>query len=346
MTALDGLLDLLYGRSILVIGDLMIDQFVIGTVERISPEAPVPIVRFDHETWRLGGAANVANNIVALGGRVEAVGVVGADADGARVLEDLAGRSIGTGGVVSDTSRCTTRKVRVVTTRNQQVARIDYERDGDIDKAVDSVLVRKIAELAASAQAIVISDYLKGVITRQVAAAATKAARAQGIPLLVDPKVPHIERYAGATVITPNHHEAESVTHMRIRSAAEAREAARRFRDRTRCDAVLITRGEHGMWLLAPGGANGEDVEIDLPAEAREVADVTGAGDTVISALALAVAAGASLPEAAHLANRAAGIVVGKFGPAVATDADLRSHGSERPAHSVLGERRKIIGED
>ncbi len=125
--ALDGLLDRLAGRPILVIGDLMIDQFVIGTVERISPEAPVPIVRFDHETWRLGGAANVANNIVALGGSVEAIGVVGNDADGGRLLEDLSGRSIGTGGIISDASRCTTRKLRVVTTRNQQVARIDYE---------------------------------------------------------------------------------------------------------------------------------------------------------------------------------------------------------------------------
>ncbi len=322
--ALDDLLDRLAGRSILVIGDLMVDQFVIGTVDRISPEAPVPIVRFDHETWRLGGAANVANNVVALGGHVEAIGVVGNDADGARLLEDLAGRSIGTGGIISDAARCTTRKLRVVTTRNQQVARIDYEGDSEIAAAVEATVVRRIGELAASAQAIVISDYLKGVVTPQVAAAAADAARAHGIPLLVDPKVPHIERYAGATVITPNHHEAESVTHMRIRSAADAREAARRFRDRAKSDAVLITRGEHGMWLLGPGSPAGQDEEIELPAEAREVADVTGAGDTVISALALAVAAGASLTDAARLANRAAGIVVGKFGPATVTVEELR----------------------
>jgi len=317
--ALDGLLDVLAGRPILVIGDLMIDQFVIGTVERISPEAPVPIVRFDHETWRLGGAANVANNIVALGGSVEAIGVVGNDADGGRLLEDLSGRSIGTGGIISDASRCTTRKLRVVTTRNQQVARIDYEGDSEIAAAVEVTVVRRIGELAASVQAIVISDYLKGVVTPRVAAAAADAARAQGIALLVDPKVPHIERYAGATIVTPNHHEAEAVTHMRIRTAADAREAARRFRARARSEAVLITRGEHGMWLLGPG-----DDEIELPAEAREVADVTGAGDTVISALALAVAAGASLTDAARLANRAAVIVVGKFGPATVTVDELR----------------------
>ena len=194
--ALDGLLDSLAGRSILVIGDLMVDQFVIGTVERISPEAPVPIVRFDHETWRLGGAANVANNIVALGGHVEAIGVVGHDADGARLLEDLSGRSIGTAGIISDASRCTTRKLRVVTTRNQQVARIDYEGDSEIAAAIEATVVRRIGELAASVQAIVISDYLKGVVTPRVAAAAADAARGHGIPLLVDPKVPHIERYA------------------------------------------------------------------------------------------------------------------------------------------------------
>jgi rfaE bifunctional protein kinase chain/domain len=327
---LDQLLDRLGGRSILVIGDLMVDQFVIGTVDRISPEAPVPIVRFDHETWRLGGAANVANNVVALGGRVDVIGVVGSDPDGSRLLADLAGRSIGTAGVISDASRCTTRKVRVVTTRNQQVARIDYEGDSEITSSIEATVVRRIGELAASAHAIVISDYLKGVVTPQVASAAAHAARTHRIPLLVDPKVPHIDRYAGATVITPNHHEAESVTHMRIRSAADAREAARRFRDRAGSDAVLITRGEQGMWLLGPGGPDGkdgQDAEVDLPAEAREVADVTGAGDTVISALALASAAGASLTDAARLANRAAGIVVGKFGPATVTVDEMRQSG-------------------
>jgi D-beta-D-heptose 7-phosphate kinase/D-beta-D-heptose 1-phosphate adenosyltransferase len=320
---LDQLLDRISGGSILVIGDLMVDQFLIGTVDRISPEAPVPIVRFDHETWRLGGAANVAHNVVALGGRAETIGVVGTDTDGARILEELAGRSIGTAGVISDAARCTTRKLRVVTTRNQQVARIDYEADSEIDPATEAMVVRRIGELAPSAQAIVISDYLKGVVTATVAAACVREARARRIPLLVDPKVPHIERYRGATIITPNHHEAEAVTHMRIRSEADAREAARRFRDRAGSEAVLITRGEHGMWLLGRS-ADGRDEETALPAEAREVADVTGAGDTVVSALALAIAAGASVADAARLANRAAGVVVGKFGPATATVEELR----------------------
>jgi rfaE bifunctional protein kinase chain/domain len=191
--------------------------------------------------------------------------------------------------------------------------------DAEIDPAIEALVVRRIGDLAASANAIVISDYLKGVVTSKVAAACAQEARAHKIPLLVDPKVPHIERYRGATVITPNHHEAESVTHMRIRSEADAREAARRFRDRAGSEAVLITRGEHGMWLLGQGTE-----EIALPAEAREVADVTGAGDTVVSALALAMAAGASLADAARFANRAAGIVVGKFGPATVSLDEMR----------------------
>jgi D-beta-D-heptose 7-phosphate kinase/D-beta-D-heptose 1-phosphate adenosyltransferase len=291
---------------------------VIGRVDRISPEAPVPVVQFDHETWRLGGAANVANNLVGMGGRVETVGVVGNDAEASRLLSGLAERSIGIGGIVSDPARCTTRKLRVVTTRNQQVARIDYEHDGEISGSIEETVIRRIDDLSRSAHAIVISDYLKGVISTRVAAAAVAAAERRAIPLLVDPKVPHISYYRGAMLVTPNHHEAEAVSHMRIRSSAEAREAARRFRERAQCAAVLITRGEHGMCLLGPDG------EVDLPAEAREVADVTGAGDTVISALALAVAAGASLADAARLANRAAGIVVGKFGPATVTLDELR----------------------
>jgi rfaE bifunctional protein kinase chain/domain len=318
------ILDRLRGRSVLVIGDLMVDQFVIGTVDRISPEAPVPIVRFDHDARRLGGAANVAHNIAALGGRVETIGVIGADEDGARLTEALAAHAIGTAGIVTDQSRCTTRKLRVVTTRNQQVARIDYENDAEIESAIEAAVAQKVTELAAQADAIVVSDYLKGVVSRKVAAAATRAAAGRGVPLLVDPKVPHIEYYAGATVITPNHHEAEYVTHMRIRTDADAREAARRFRDRAQCGAVLITRGEHGMWLLGPRDASGTSAETALPAEAREVADVTGAGDTVISALALACAAGAALEDAARLANRAAGIVVGKFGPATVTVDELQ----------------------
>jgi D-beta-D-heptose 7-phosphate kinase/D-beta-D-heptose 1-phosphate adenosyltransferase len=306
------------GRSILVIGDVMLDHFVIGRVDRISPEAPVPVVAFDHEEYRLGGAANVAHNIVALGGTAQVVGVVGADADAARLASDFDALGIGVKGLVTDPDRCTTRKLRVVTTRNQQVARIDYERDGEVSGPVEQTIIAKVQELSATADAILISDYLKGAISAAVAQAAAAAARARGIPLLVDPKVPHVEYYSGATLITPNHHEAEAITHMRIRTAEDASAAAKRIRERVACECVLITRGEHGMWLLD------RDVEAELPAEAREVADVTGAGDTVISALALGLASGATLTDAARVANRAAGIVVGKFGPATVSLDELR----------------------
>ncbi|MGH9373717.1 MAG: D-glycero-beta-D-manno-heptose-7-phosphate kinase [Vicinamibacterales bacterium] len=304
------LVERLQGRSVLVVGDVMLDHFVIGRVDRISPEAPVPVVRFEHEEFRLGGAANVAHTIAALGGRVELIGLVGDDGEAERLRQDIASLSIGCGGLVTATDRCTTRKLRVVTSRNQQVARIDYESDREVSGELEAAVVGRINELAPAAGSILVSDYLKGAISRGVAAAAIQAARRAKIPVLIDPKVAHVDYYGGATVITPNHHEAEAVAHMRIRSADEAREAARRFRERAGCENVLITRGEHGMWL------HGQDGDTALDAEAREVADVTGAGDTVIGTMALGLAAGGTLLDAARLANRAAGIVVGKFGPA------------------------------
>ena len=318
MTAAGDLASRLPGRTILVVGDVMLDHFVIGGVERISPEAPVPVVRFDHEEYRLGGAANVAHNAAALGGRVHLIGIAGDDDAAARLRADLDRRGIDASGLVAEKDRCTTRKLRVVTARNQQVARIDYEDDREVHGDVEAALIARIDALAPAADAILVSDYLKGVVSLGVATAAIAAATRRGIPVLVDPKVPHIDYYAGASVITPNHHEAEAVTHMRIRTDEDARAAARKFRERTRCASVLVTRGEHGMTLLGPDG------ESALAAEAREVADVTGAGDTVIATMTLALAAGAPLADAARLANRAAGIVVGKFGPATVTIDELR----------------------
>jgi D-beta-D-heptose 7-phosphate kinase/D-beta-D-heptose 1-phosphate adenosyltransferase len=295
----------------------MLDHFVVGRVDRISPEAPVPVVRFEQEEFRLGGAANVAHNIAALGGRAEVVGLVGRDAEAERLREDLRALGVGCEGLVAAADRCTTRKLRVVTTRNQQVARIDYESDREVAGEIEASLIERIEGLASQVEAILVSDYLKGVVSRNVAAAAVAAASRAAIPVLIDPKVPHVDYYAGATLVTPNHVEAEAVAHMRIRTADEARQAARRFRDRVRCEHVLITRGEHGMWLHTPAG------DTALEAEAREVSDVTGAGDTVIGTMALGLAAGGTLPEAARLANRAAGIVVGKFGPATVTIDEL-----------------------
>jgi D-beta-D-heptose 7-phosphate kinase/D-beta-D-heptose 1-phosphate adenosyltransferase len=280
------------GRRVLVVGDVMLDHFLFGRVERISPEAPVPVVAFDHDRYRLGGAANVAHNARALGATADLVGLVGAD-QAADVVRAEAGKlGIGTSGLVQAGDRPTTRKVRVVTMRNQQVARVDYESDAEAPAALEA--------------------------------------------LLVDPKIPHVDHYAGATLVTPNHHEAGIATSMRVRTDEEARLAARRFQQRARCESVIITRGEHGMWLLegrwtdreVPGGAERRaDVvgEASLPAVAREVADVTGAGDTVIAGVALALAAGATLAEAAELANHAAGISVGRFGPATVSPEELVS---------------------
>jgi D-beta-D-heptose 7-phosphate kinase/D-beta-D-heptose 1-phosphate adenosyltransferase len=303
------------GVPVLVAGDVMLDRFIVGRVTRISPEAPVPIVQFQSEHVRLGGAANVAHNIAALGGRVSLVGLVGADEAAARLREQLEAAGVSAEGLVEDRARPTTEKVRVVTERNQQVARIDYERDTDADGDVQRAIVDRAARLGRDARALLVSDYLKGAITRPVVEALLALAR----PVIVDPKIPHLACYAGATLVTPNHHEAEVATHGRIRSDDEARDAARAFRTRTQCDAVLITRGEQGMWLSAP------DVEGSIPAVAREVSDVAGAGDTVVATLALALAAGATMTEAAVLANYAAGIVVGKFGPATVTPEELLS---------------------
>jgi D-beta-D-heptose 7-phosphate kinase/D-beta-D-heptose 1-phosphate adenosyltransferase len=306
---------------VLVIGDAMLDRFIVGRVSRISPEAPVPVVAFDHETFRIGGAANVAHNIAALGGSVTLVSVTGKD-DGASTLAEACRVAGVAPALVGDLTRPTTTKTRIVTDRNQQVARVDYETDAAIAGDVELRVVSLVRQHAPHARAIVISDYMKGCITRPVIEAAIAGAAA-GVPVLVDPKVPHVASYAGATLVTPNHLETELATHTRVRNHDEARVAAQRFRDVARCGSVLMTRGDQGMWLL------GDGVEGYLPAAAREVADVTGAGDTVIATVALALAAGANLPEAVRLANEAAGIVVGKFGPAVVTPSELlgvRSH--------------------
>lgn len=301
---------------VLVVGDLMVDRFIIGHVTRISPEAPVPVVRYESEELRLGGAANVMHNIVALGGAGLLVGVVGTDAAAARLRQELAAAGVSTEGLVEDPSRCTTEKVRIVTERRQQVARIDYEEDRDADESLTRRIIEKVVRCGPGVKALLVSDYLKGTVTRPVVEALLEVGSAHA-PLIVDPKIPHLSCYAGATIVTPNHHEVETATHRRVRTDDEAREAAREFRQRARCHAALVTRGEQGMWLLS------DDAEGAVPAIARDVFDVTGAGDTVVAALALALAAGATIAEATVLANHAAGIVVGKFGAATVSADEL-----------------------
>jgi D-beta-D-heptose 7-phosphate kinase/D-beta-D-heptose 1-phosphate adenosyltransferase len=301
---------------ILVVGDAMLDRFIVGHVTRISPEAPVPVVAFDHETHRIGGAANVAHNATALGAQATLVAVTGHDGAAAVLTEACREAGIAPS-FAGDPRRPTTTKVRLVTERNQQVARIDYELDLDVSGDIEQRLIADIRTHAPRASAVVVSDYLKGAVTRPVIEACLAATAATGAPLLVDPKIPHLDLYAGATLVTPNHHEAEAATQLRVRSHDEARAAARVFRERARCHGVMITRGDQGVWLLT------DTAEGHLPASAREVSDVTGAGDTVIATLAVAMASGATMAEAAHLANQAAGLAVAKFGAATVSQAEL-----------------------
>jgi D-beta-D-heptose 7-phosphate kinase/D-beta-D-heptose 1-phosphate adenosyltransferase len=303
---------------IAVIGDVMLDHFVVGHVDRISPEAPVPVVRFQRDDYRLGGAANVAANVRALGAIARLVGVVGIDDAAAVFRHLLRERDIADTLLVPVDGRPTTRKVRVVTTRNQQVARIDYEDASALPAEVTVHVSTQVAHACARASAVVLSDYRKGLLTPAILAA-TRAAAGRA-PIIVDPKVPDARHYAGATVLTPNHHEAELMTGTRISTPDDAKAAARALHAATDAN-ILITWGEHGMWLFDASGPSA--VDLHIPASAREVADVTGAGDTVVATLALALAEGATLSDAARLANQAAGIVVGRFGAATVTRDEL-----------------------
>lgn len=312
------------GRRVLVVGDVMLDHFIFGRVNRISPEAPVPVVEFDHEQYRVGGAGNVAHNVAALGASVRLVGVVGDDEAAQTIAEALGRIGVPADGLIAATDRPTTRKMRIVTTRNQQVARVDYESDADVAADLERRLTDAIVDRLSASDIVIVSDYLKGVITGGVSATLATETTRRGVPWLVDPKIPHIDLYRGAALVTPNHHEAEVAAVMRVRTDQEAAEAARRIRDRAGCRSVLVTRGERGMWLL-DGSATAPDAvrDVSLPAVAREVADVTGAGDTVIATIGVALAAGATLLEAAELSNHAAGISVGKFGPATVSPAEV-----------------------
>lgn len=307
------------GRRIGIVGDVMLDHFIVGRTERISPEAPVPVLRLEREDFRLGGAANVAANVAALGGRAVLVGLTGDDDAGRRLADAMTAAGLDARGLIPDATRPTTEKIRAVTVRHQQVARIDRESVAPAAGTALGGLLDRVATLD-TCQAIIVSDYAKGVVTEAVMDAAARAAGVAGCPLIVDPKRADAGAYRGATVITPNHHEAELMTGVSIRDHHDARTAARRIH--AACGAaVVITRGEHGMWVFDPADSAFEETAIS--ATAREVADVTGAGDTVVATLALACAAGASLADAAHLANVAAGISVSRFGPAAVTRAEL-----------------------
>jgi len=305
-------------RTVAVFGDVMLDEFVWGDVTRISPEAPVPVVDIRRESVHLGGAANVLANLRALGVRASVVGVVGADRAGERVRTELrdAGAHDPEENLITDVSRPTTLKTRIIA-HSQLVVRADRERRTPVDSLVEERIVAALRRLLKEADALVVSDYDKGAVTPGVLGEILPAAEAAGVPVLVDPKLRNFGAYRPATLVTPNHHEALRVTNSEDDTDEGVARAAREIRGRLGCRSVLITRGERGMMLLE----DGEPVYV--PTAAREVYDVTGAGDTVIATLAASLAAGASLVEAAMLANHAAGVVVGKVGTATATAEEL-----------------------
>jgi len=258
----------------------------------------------------VGGAGNVARNIRSLGGRAVLVGVVGRDAAAERIAEDLSSAGV-TASLARDPGRPTTLKTRIVA-HHQQIVRADREGVDPVSGRLEAEILRRLARASGSCQAIVVSDYQKGVVTPRVMREVVSLARRRRVPVLVDPKVPHFDLYRRASVVTPNQLEAEQATGKRIRTAADLAAAGRRLLSDLACRAVLLTRGEHGMSLFERG-----EPPFHVQTAAREVFDVTGAGDTVVASLALALCAGAALKEAAVLANHAAGVAVGKLGTAV-----------------------------
>ncbi len=309
------------GQTVLVVGDVMVDHYLFGTVRRISPEAPVPVVDVASESTRPGGAANVLNNILTLGGRGLLCGVIGSDDAGRWLTQTLQLSGGGCNGVIVDSGRPTTRKSRVVA-HQQQVVRFDHEKREHLSAAVERHLVDAVAAAAKTADVIVVSDYAKGVITPKVMNAVRAGAKWRGtasIPIIVDPKVSRLARYKGATLITPNHLEAAAASGIDIVDEKTLERAGVLLLRKAACHGILITRGERGMSLFETGRRT-----VHIPTEAKEVYDVTGAGDTVIATLALAAAAGAGWADAARLANRAAGLAVGMVGTAAITQTMLR----------------------
>ncbi|MBI4471963.1 MAG: D-glycero-beta-D-manno-heptose-7-phosphate kinase [Acidobacteria bacterium] len=302
-------------KTIIVVGDVMLDEFIWGKVRRISPEAPVPVVEVVNETYGLGGSGNVAANIHALGGTAIPIGIIGKDAASERLTGLLQKSGIEVSGLIHD-DRPTTLKTRIIA-HNQQVVRADRESRKALSPDMNAQLAQHFFQRLPEAHAIIVSDYDKGVANRELLSQILPKAKSAGIPVFLDPKVHHADYYRPVTVITPNQREAELLTGLAIENDGVLEQAGRKLIERFECAYALITRGEEGMSLFSAAGSR------HLPTFAREVFDVTGAGDTVIATLALAHAGGASMEEAAILANHAAGIVVGKVGTATVSRHEL-----------------------
>lgn len=305
------------GAVVGVVGDVMLDRFVWGKVSRISPEAPVPVVTIEREDYHLGGASNVARNLASLGGSPLLLGIVGEDEAGATLRRALGERGLSAEAILSDSSRRTTVKTRIIA-QGQQVVRTDWESTEDIAGEIEARSIAMVEEVVRRSKALVLSDYSKGALTPKVIERAIATSKARGVPILVDPKLRRYRLYRGVTLVTPNFNEAARFTGIDVRFEGDLEQAAGKILDELECEAVLITRGEQGMSLYER-----ERPPLHIATAAREVFDVTGAGDTVIATAALALACGESLPRAAELSNRAAGIVVGKLGTATVLPEEL-----------------------
>jgi len=312
------------GKRVLVLGDVMLDEFIWGNVRRISPEAPVPVVEVRGESYILGGAGNVAANIQALDGIPILIGIVGKDAASDRVRNLV--REIGIeGSTLLPDDRPTTVKTRIVA-HNQQIVRADRESRMSLSAECNEALAAAFTKWLPTVSAVVVSDYDKGVANRELLAQILPEARQAGIPVYLDPKVQHADYYRPITLIKPNQQEAELLTGMTIENEKQLEEAGRRLLEKFECPYALISRGEAGMSLFDRNRSH------HFPTVAREVFDVTGAGDTLIATLAIATAGGASIEEATILANHAAGLAVGKVGTATVRQSELLADFDSRDA--------------
>ncbi|OGP76061.1 MAG: hypothetical protein A2Z40_01900 [Deltaproteobacteria bacterium RBG_19FT_COMBO_60_16] len=324
---------------ILVVGDIMLDEYVWGDVGRISPEAPVPVVAVTRDTRALGGAGNVAVNLSGLGAGVVLAGLIGADPPGREIVRMLKAHRIGISGIVIDRNRPTTTKTRVVA-HSQQVVRVDREKKEPPDARASDTLRKNVRSAIREVDGVVLSDYRKGALSRELVEDTLVAARRSGAFVVVDPKQTDFSFYRGCTLITPNKPEAEAALGGRELSGdTEIMEGGKALLRKSNARAILITRGKEGMSLVE----RGRKAFFHIPAQARQVFDVTGAGDTVIGTVAAGMGAGASLRDAALLANLAAGVVVGEVGTAPITREKLaRALRLQERERDVAKEERQV----
>jgi D-beta-D-heptose 7-phosphate kinase/D-beta-D-heptose 1-phosphate adenosyltransferase len=313
-----GVVDKFARTKVIVLGDVMMDEYIWGEVSRISPEAPVPVIKVMKESFISGGVASVARNINSLGGKVYLVGAVGSDTRGTQLKRSLARQGVNIQGLVADRSRSTTQKTRVIA-HSQQIVRIDKETTEAISPAVKTKIIKSLQKFIRQTDIVIISDYGKGIVTPSILKETFSLAKRYNKKVVIDPKVGHFRDYKGATILTPNKNEARIASGGILSREESIHSIGRKLRRELKLDALLITRGARGMSLFQTAKQ-----VIDIPTVAQEVYDVTGAGDTVTAVLALGLAAGADFLTSAQIANFAAGIVVREIGAATVTRRGLK----------------------